>query len=128
MSRGKLCLLVSSLLLLQIVTIEAKRINLIKVNQCLKVSLDLVSAVSRQIMPVIKDMINCVKYEVKINTERMNLMQLVLVVYQFFLYALNNRLDCLANAYMSMSAVTIPKTDELSSLKCMYLFVEEPLC
>ncbi|KAH8375232.1 hypothetical protein KR200_001203, partial [Drosophila serrata] len=103
--------------------IEAQKINLIKMNNCLKVALELTSAVAKKIVPVIKDAIDCVQYQVKINTERMNLMQLLLLVYQFIQYTLNNRLDCLTNAYMTISAITTPYTDSLSSMKCAYLFV-----
>ncbi|KAH8253831.1 hypothetical protein KR032_007068, partial [Drosophila birchii] len=102
-------------------TIEAQKINLVKANKCLKAALELTSVVADKIVPVLKDVIECVKFEVKINTTRMTMMQIVLLFYQFLMYALNNRLDCLSNAYLTLSGLMTPHTDTLIALKCSYL-------
>ncbi|KAH8290591.1 hypothetical protein KR054_004361, partial [Drosophila jambulina] len=102
--------------------IEAQKINLIKINKCLKRTLELISAASAKALPIIKDVIDCVQFPVQNNTDRMHLMQLILMVYQFIQYALNNKLNCLTNAYLALTAVTTPHTDTLKALKCAFLF------
>lgn len=113
---------------MQIATIEAERINLIRINKCLQVVLELTGAVALKVVPLIKEVISCVNFQHNVNTESLSMTQLLLLIYQFTMHALNNKVNCLMNAYMAVTEATNPHMERLRALKCAYLLVREPLC
>ncbi|SPP72793.1 uncharacterized protein LOC117592235 [Drosophila guanche] len=130
MHRVKVALLLSCLLLLHFTAPTAgQKINLVKVGHCVEIALELTASVAAKIMPLMKELLNCVGYAPKISTARVSRVQLLVIIYQFVHKALmGERLTCLLNAYMTLSSVLGPNLEKMSSLQCSYLFVKPPLC
>ncbi|XP_022230785.2 uncharacterized protein LOC111079791 isoform X2 [Drosophila obscura] len=129
MHGAKVALLLSCLLLLLCGPIAGQKINLIKVERCVEIGLELTASLSIQIMPMMKELLHCVGYVPKISTARVNKVQLLVIIYQFVHKSLmGERLPCLMNAYMSLSSVLGPHLEKMSSLQCSYLFVKPPMC
>ncbi|EDW33581.1 GL11814 [Drosophila persimilis] len=106
-----------------------QKINLIKVGNCVEAGLELTASLAIQIMPMMKDLLQCVGYLPKISTARVNRVQLLVIIYQFVHKMLmGERLPCLMNAYMTLSSVVGPHLEKMNSLQCSYLFVKPPLC
>lgn len=108
---------------------EQPKINLVKISKCLDVGTKLASDLIKNIVPVVGKMIKCVDFRPEINVRRINIAQLMIIIYQFVKATMGgDKLSCLIDTYLSFSAIAASPSMELDSLKCSYLFVEEPSC
>lgn len=105
------------------------KINLVKISKCLDVVTKLASDLIKNIVPVFGKMLKCVEFRPEINVRRINIAQMAIIFYQFVKAAMGgDKISCIIDTYLSFSAITATHSVELDSLKCAYLFVEEPSC